>query len=181
MPHLRYNVATSLDGYIASLDGSTRWIVDDSTIDFDALYAEFDFFVMGRKTYEVMQSYGGPDENPLAKRSKESVIVASRSMKQEDFPSITVVSDNVIDYIWNLKSGAEKDIWLMGGGLLASQCLEACLVDTIEAAIIPVVLGDGIKVVEQVSRNFGLCLSASKALESGVVMTQYTVINGQAD
>ncbi|KAI8712927.1 2,5-diamino-6-ribosylamino-4(3H)-pyrimidinone 5'-phosphate reductase [Fusarium sp. LHS14.1] len=50
MPQLRYNVATSLDGYIASSDGSADWIVDDPTIDFKALYEQFDFFVMGRKT-----------------------------------------------------------------------------------------------------------------------------------
>ncbi|KAJ4255989.1 hypothetical protein NW762_009063 [Fusarium torreyae] len=181
MPHLRYNVATSLDGYIASSDGSTNWIVEDSTINFNALYAEFDFFVMGRKTYEVMQSLGGPDENPLAKRPRQSVVVASRTVKQADFPAITIVPNNVIDYIRGLKSGDGKDIWLMGGGLLASQCLDAGLVDTIEAAVIPVVLGNGVKMVENVSRNFQLCLVGSKALQSGIVMNQYAFINGQAE
>ncbi|KAM0543726.1 hypothetical protein ACHAPJ_012175 [Fusarium lateritium] len=181
MPHLRYNVATSLDGYIASPNGSTKWIVQDSTSNFDALYAEFDFFVMGRKTYEAMQSFGEPDENPLAKRPRESVVVASRTVKQEDFPAITIISNNVVDYMRGLKSGDGKDIWLMGGGLLASQRLEAGLVDTIEAAVMPVVLGNGIKMVENVSKNFRLRLSGSKALQSGIVMTQYAVINGQAD
>lgn len=178
MPQLRYNVATSLDGYIASPDGSTKWIVEDSSIDFDTLYAEFDFFVMGRKTYEIMQSFGGP-ENPLANRPKESVIVASRTMKQRDFPGITVIQENVIDYVRRLKSGDERDIWLMGGGKLAAQCLEADLVDTIEAAVMPVVLGDGIKMIEPVSNNMRLCLLESKSLESGILMTRYAAIIGE--
>lgn len=39
MGRIRYNVATSLDGFIASPDGTTDWIVDDASIDFAALYA----------------------------------------------------------------------------------------------------------------------------------------------
>ncbi|KAL4730980.1 hypothetical protein ACLX1H_003022 [Fusarium chlamydosporum] len=99
---------------------------------------------MGRKTYEIMQSFGGAG-NPLAKRPKESVVVASRTMKQRDFPGITVIQEDVIDYIKGLKLGDGKDIWLMGGGTLAAQCLEADLIDVIEAAVMPVVLGNGIK------------------------------------
>ncbi|KAF5026599.1 hypothetical protein F66182_1325 [Fusarium sp. NRRL 66182] len=179
MSRLHYNVATSLDGYIASLDGSTDWIVHDSSIDFDALYAGFDCFVMGRKTYEVMQSLGGPDGNPLSKRPRESVIVASRTMKQQDFPDITVISGNVIEHIRNLKSVDGRDIWLMGGGKLATQCLEVGLVDCVEAAIMPVMLGDGIKLIEHVSSNIRLWLSESRVLKTGIVMTQYTVIPRQ--
>lgn len=179
MPQLRYNVATSLDGYIAAPDGSTEWIVEDSSIDFDALYNEFGFFVMGRKTYEIMQSLGGPG-NPLAKRPKESVVVASRTMKQRDFPDITIIQEDVIDYIKGLKLGDGKDIWLMGGGTLAAQCLEADLVDVIEAAVMPVVLGNGIKMINNLSKNIRLCLLKSKTLGSGIVMTQYAVINGEA-
>ena len=66
MRRLRYNVACSLDGFIADPDGGYDWIVDDKGIDFDALYAQFDTFVMGRRTWEVMQAQG--DANPLRGR-----------------------------------------------------------------------------------------------------------------
>ncbi|KAF4451308.1 riboflavin biosynthesis protein RibD domain-containing protein [Fusarium austroafricanum] len=176
MPQVRYNVATSLDGFIASPDGSTNWIIEDSSIDFDALYSEFGFFVMGRKTYEVMQSLG---ETPLSKRPKENVIVASRTMKQQDFPNITIIHENIVDYIRQLKSQGGKDIWLMGGGMLAAQCFEADLVDTVEAAVMPVMLGDGVKMVEPV-HNMRLCLSECKTLKSGIIMTRYVVSNKQS-
>ncbi|KAF4334086.1 riboflavin biosynthesis domain protein [Fusarium beomiforme] len=175
MRRLRYNVAASLDGFIASPDGSTDWIVEDSTINFDALYAEFDFFVMGRKTYEVMQNLGGP----LFKRQKQEVIVASRTMKQQDFPDITVIQAGTIDYIRQLKCTEGKDIWLMGGGQLAAQCLEANLVDTIEVAIMPVLLGAGINLVSCLPQNKRLYLSNTTKLSSGILMTQYTVIPSQ--
>ena len=50
---LRYQVAMSLDGFIAGPNGEYDWIVMDPSIDFRALYGEFDTAVMGRKTYEA--------------------------------------------------------------------------------------------------------------------------------
>ena len=47
---LRYQVAASLDGFIAGPNGEYDWIVMDTAIDFAALYKEFDTAVMGRKT-----------------------------------------------------------------------------------------------------------------------------------
>ncbi|KAF5603187.1 riboflavin biosynthesis domain protein [Fusarium subglutinans] len=177
MPRLRYNVAASLDGYIASPDGSTPWIIEDPTIDFSSLYAEFDYFIMGRKTYQVMQSFGA--DNPLSKRPKESVIVASRTMSQNHFPNVTVIQENVLDYIRRLKISDGKDIWLMGGGHLAAQCLEAHLVDTVEIAIMPTLLGTGINLISSISQNTKLQLLNSTSLGSGILMTQYKVIQNQ--
>ncbi|KAK1753627.1 dihydrofolate reductase-like domain-containing protein [Echria macrotheca] len=113
MPLLRYNVATTLDGFIASSDGSTSWIIEDPTIDFDVLYAQFSLFIMGRKTYEVMLSYG---RNPLAKYPKEAVVVVSTTMKPDEHPGITIVSEGVVEFVREHKREVEKDIWIMGGG-----------------------------------------------------------------
>ena len=178
MGKLRYNAATSLDGFIASPDGTTDWIIDDSSIDFEALYSEFDTFVMGRKTYEVMMSFG--EKNPLSNRPKESVIVVSRTMKGEGFPNSTVIGEDVVDAIRILKDGKGRDIWLMGGGRLARLCLEAGLVDHIEAAIMPVILGSGIKMIAEgnkvVSNSYKLELEHSQKLDqSGILLTGYKV------
>ncbi|KAF5540025.1 riboflavin biosynthesis domain-containing protein [Fusarium phyllophilum] len=177
MPRLRYNVAASLDGFIASPDGSTKWIIEDPTIDFPALYSEFDCFIMGRKTYQVMQSFGA--DNPLSKRSKESVIVASRTMNPDHFPDVTVIQENVLDYIRRLKANEGKDIWLMGGGQLATHCLEAHLVDTVEIAIMPTLLGTGINLISSLPQEIKLQLLNSTSLGSGILMTQYKVIQNQ--
>jgi dihydrofolate reductase len=72
---LRYQVAASLDGFIAGPDGDYDWIVMDPAIDFGALYAEFDTAVMGRKTYEVQTAQGGHGAMPGME-----VIVFSRTL-----------------------------------------------------------------------------------------------------
>lgn len=176
---LRYNAAISLDGFIASPDGAADWIVEDPSIDFDALYNEFDTFIMGRKTYEVMTSFG--EQNPLLRRPKESVIVVSRELKAEDFPNITIVSEDVIRTIRELKEGSGKDIWLMGGGQLSGACLKAGLLDYVEAAIMPVILGDGIKMIQGSSqegpRSFKLELETLNKLDqSQILLTKYKVL-----
>jgi len=49
-----YQVATSLDGYIAGPKGEIDWIITDPDIDFRALYARFDTALMRRRTFEGM-------------------------------------------------------------------------------------------------------------------------------
>ncbi|KAI8231047.1 glycoside hydrolase family 2 [Colletotrichum sp. SAR 10_77] len=176
---LRYNVATSVDGFIAPPDGSTDWIVMDSNIDFDALYAQFDAFLMGRKTYECMFAMG--EQNPLRKQPKENLIVFSRTLKAEDHPSVTVVSKDVIGHVAELKNGEGRDIWLMGGGELAGLCLKAGMLDAVEAAIMPVMLGKGTRMLEEASLmphgGFKLEMVESRHLDaSGIVMCKYNTV-----
>ena len=50
---LGYNVAMRLDGCTAGSNGEHDWIPFDATIDYEAPSAEFDTFVVGRRTYEA--------------------------------------------------------------------------------------------------------------------------------
>src|SRR2546427_8583941 len=61
---LRYHVAVSLDGFIAGPNGEYDWIVMDPSIDFAALFKQFDTAVMGRKTDEVLTAQGGHGAMP---------------------------------------------------------------------------------------------------------------------
>ena len=58
MRELRYGVAMSLDGFIAGPNGEYHWIVHDPSIDFAAMFAEYDTLLMGRGTYEVASGEG---------------------------------------------------------------------------------------------------------------------------
>ena len=127
MRRLRYNVAASLDGFIAGVTGDYDWIVQDSSIDFDALFAEFDLLVMGRKTYEVLKTQG--DQDPTLKRK---VIVASRTLASSDREDVQIIGHDIVEKIAALKEQPGKDIWLFGGGTLARTLFDAKLVDTVE-------------------------------------------------
>ncbi|OAL45926.1 dihydrofolate reductase [Pyrenochaeta sp. DS3sAY3a] len=189
MSRVRYNVAATLDGYIASADHSTSWIIEDPSIDFNALYATFSTFLMGRRTYETMISFGA--QNPLSGCPREAVIVVSRNKAATavKFPETTVVSgDEVVNVVRALKreggagdEGPGKDVWVMGGGGLAGMLLDEGLVDGIEVAIMPVMVGEGVKMVSSGGKAEGLKtwklkLDNVETKESGIVMTRYGVV-----
>lgn len=180
MRRFRYSVATSLDGYIGPHDGSTSWIAEDPSIDFAALYAEFDTFIMGRKSYEQLKLMG--DENPLKLYHAQTVLVVSKTLKQEDNPDVTILGDDFLAEIKRQKELEGKDIWLFGGGELLGACLDAGLVDTVETAIIPALLRGGIKMVSETPGGASplatnLELQSVRKLEaSGILLCVYRII-----
>jgi dihydrofolate reductase len=171
MRRVRYVVAMSLDGYIAGPDGEADWIIMDPEIDFRALFEQFDTFLLGRRTFEAIGGESGSGQQGT------QTIVFSRTLRQEDYPNLTIVSENPEQVLAVLRSKPGKDIWLFGGGLLFRSLLEAWLVDTVEVAVVPVLLGEGIPLLppKPSSERFKLKLASSRALKSGIVSLEYAV------
>jgi dihydrofolate reductase len=170
MRRLRYGVAASLDGFIAGPNGEHDWIVHDPAIDFAAMFAQYDTLLMGRGTFEVATT-----SRNLFSGLNQQWIVVSRTTKPEEHPDVTILSSGVESAVAALKALPGKDIWLFGGGVLFRSMLDAELVDTVEVAVIPVMLGSGIPILPE-GRRRSLHLTASKALPSGILMLTYSVV-----
>ncbi|MCI0387222.1 MAG: dihydrofolate reductase family protein [Acidobacteria bacterium] len=170
MRRIRYQVAASLDGYIAGPKGEADWIIADSEIDFTALFAQFDTLLIGRRTFEAM-GHGGNAGMPGMK-----VFVFSQSLRQSDYPGITIITEKSAEAVTSIKALPGKDIWLFGGGILFRSLLEAGLVDTVEIAIIPVLLGEGIPLLPATAKDTRLKLTGHKVYsKSGIVLLEYAV------
>jgi dihydrofolate reductase len=171
MRRVRYVAAMSLDGYIAGPNGEADWIIMDPEIDFQALFEQFDTFLLGRRTFESIGGSAGGGQRGA------QTIVFSRTLRQQDYPNLTIVSENPEQALADLRSSPGKDIWLFGGGLLFRSLLEARLVDTVEVAVIPVLLGEGIPLLpsKPSSERFKLTLASSRAFETGIVSLEYAV------
>jgi dihydrofolate reductase len=173
MRRIRYSVAMSLDGYIAGANGEYDWIEVDADAAagyFKSFYAQFDTALMGRKSYE--QAGGGV--SPL------TTYVLSRTLPAGKRGNVTVLGDDALERVAALRKRPGKDIWLWGGGELFGSLAEADLVDTVEVAVIPVLLGAGRKVMERCTKRVKLVPRATDLALPGHTLLIYDVVRRRA-
>jgi dihydrofolate reductase len=157
----------SLDGYIAGPNGESDWIVIDPDIDFGALMSAFDTVLVGRKTYETTRQYGGGGMPGM------QGYVFSRTLRQADCPGV-ILSDKPEETVPALKASKGKDIWLFGGGSLFKSLLELGLVDSVEVAVIPVLLGGGLPLLPHPAKQAKLELVNHRVYQkTGTVLLEY--------
>lgn len=169
MRRIRYAVAMSLDGYIAGPNGEADWTIMDPDIDFGAVFNQFDTVLLGRQTYEAMASAG----NAVVPGMK--MFVFSRTLQQREHPKVTIVAEKPEQTLAKMRANSGKDIWLFGGGSLFRSLAEAGLVDAVEVAIIPILLGGGIPLLPTPTNRIKLALTAHRMYKTGIVSLEYAI------
>ncbi len=102
--------------------------------------------------------------------------VFSRTLRQQEFPGVTVVKDDAGAVVQRLRDQPGKDIALFGGGLLFRSLLDAGQVDTVEVSLIPVLLGDGIPLLPPPFGRVRLTLTAHRVLKTtGTISLEYAI------
>ena len=169
MRRVRYRCAISLDGYIAGPGGEFDWIVMDPEIDFREMIGEFDTLLAGRRSFEVAAD---GDQRLMGLPT----YVFSRTLRQGDYRNVTVVGEDWKATVQSLRKRPGKDIWLFGGGVLFRSLAKAGLVDTVEVAVIPTILGGGIPLVAEPAARIPLTLTDQRTYDkTGTVILVYAV------
>jgi dihydrofolate reductase len=101
--------------------------------------------------------------------------VFSRTLRQTDYRKVTIVSEGAAEVVSGLRDQPGKDIWLFGGGELFRSLAEAELVDTVELAIAPVLLGGGIPLRPLPADRISLDLLEHKVYKNGMVSLKYAI------
>ncbi|MGA7748602.1 MAG: dihydrofolate reductase family protein, partial [Gallionella sp.] len=170
-------IATSLDGFIAREDGSLDWLPAPSSEE-DYGYTEFmarvDVLVMGRKTYETALGFG---EWPY---SGKRVVVLSSTLAAGDIPSslhgkVEIDAGPLPELVQRLEAEGHKGIYVDGGKTIQS-FLNAGLIDEIIITRIPILLGSGIPLFDDLAHDIHLQHLGTKNYASGFVQNHYRVI-----
>ena len=176
---------SSLDGFVAGLNGEMNWInVDESIFDFvGTMTDKSDTALYGRVTYEMMQGYWPTAaENPKASKhdiehaawyKKVSKVVLSKTMSSEGLDNTTVISDQLADNINIIKKQEGKNIIIFGSPSASHSLFRKGLVDEFWLFINPVLLGQGIPLFNGIMETTKLNLVESKSFPCGVIALHY--------
>jgi dihydrofolate reductase len=141
----------------------------DPDIDFAALYASFSGLVMGRRSYEVFVATGGASDLELP------TWVCSRTLPEGQREGVTFVRDAAAQ-VRALKKEEGKPLWLWGGGELFRALAQEGLVDGVDVAILPIVLGGGIPLVPPPAVRLSLELKKHRVYpKTGTLFLEYDV------
>ena len=153
MAKLIYSAITSLDGYVADLDGNFDWAEPDEEVHrfVNDLERPIGTYLYGRRLYEVMvywESAPTVDGQPPFTLDYARVwqaankIVYSRTLEAASSARTQIERHFDPEAVRQMKVGAERDISI-GGPNLAAQALAAGLVDECHLFLAPVVVGGG--------------------------------------
>jgi len=168
-------IATSLDGKIADKNGDVSWLnvipnPEKSDYGYRDFLASIDTTIMGNTTYKQVLGFGVG--NPY-KGKTNFVITNDRLLKKDEH--VQYISENVVQFIRNLKEQNGKPIWCVGGSQLNALLLDHGLLDELRIFIMPIILGKGIPLTSELKKYTELELVDSKKFLSGVMELKYAV------
>ncbi len=171
---LTLHVVSSLDGIIAKKDNSVSWLDSSgdvyekgvSEVDASDDVTSIDCFVLGSRTYEHALQLGWPyGDTP-------TVVITTRELPSTR-KSVEFYSGDLKRLVDEILAPRYGNIWLVGGAMLCQSFLRLDLVDEIRLAIVPVLLGDGLRLFDNSGIESRWHLKDVVAYKTGVVELLY--------
>jgi dihydrofolate reductase len=170
-PQCSVFIAVSLDGYIARPDGRLDWLdgvqMPGEDYGYAAFYASVDALIMGRGTWDVCRAF------PEWPYSGKRVIVLTNRPEPASHGEELVCGD-VGPVLAKLQRDGVRRIYV-DGGVVIRQFLAAGLIDDLTIAVVPRILGDGIRLFDRGMPEVGLELVSQKAWPTGLVQLNYAI------
>jgi dihydrofolate reductase len=175
-------MVASLDGFIARRDGSVDWLEtsddfqDGATLDpeyVEELLATIDCYVMGSRTYETALGFEARGFG-WAYGDKPTFVLTSRDLPKTR-ESVEFYAGDLKELVNGQLRPYFRDIWVVGGGTVAGECLRLGLADEVRYSILPILIGDGISFVEGLDKDVELHLVEVKAYRSGMIALRHEV------
>jgi len=173
------HIVSSLDGIIAKKDNSVAWFETSSHYekgvtgeDSEAFLKTIDCYVMGARTYEhaleLSKSFG------WAYGDTPTIVVTNRNLPV-DRPNIELYAGDLNKLVNEKLKPRYKNVWLVGGALLAQDFIRLNLANDIRLSILPILLGEGTLFFENIRQEQALHLKGVTAYKNGMVELWYEI------
>lgn len=172
-------MVSSLDGVIAKKDNSVSWFETSDNYEKgvtepnpEEFLKTIECYVMGSHTYEhaleLSKSYG------WAYGNVPTIVVTNRTLPK-DRPNVEFYSGDLNKLVNERLKPAYKNVWLVGGAMLAKEFILLKLADEIRVSILPIVLGDGLLFFDHFGKEQALHLKDVTAYKNGMVELWYEI------
>ena len=171
-------VATSVDGYLADVEGGVDWLEefqsesagDEDVEGFAEFFETVDCLVMGATTYEQVLDFG---EWPY--EDEPTYVFTHRNLPSAN-GAVRFVEGEIAEIVPELR-GRYEHIWVVGGAHLARSFLRSREIDVIRLSFVPVLLGDGIPLFAGEYDEARLHLVETTTRDNGIVEHHYEVLD----
>jgi dihydrofolate reductase len=172
-------MVSSLDGFIAKKDNDVSWF-DSTDIYEKGITGEgaeefmktIDCFVMGSRTYELARELSR--DYGWAYGDVPTFVLSHRSLPV-DRENIEICSGDLNNFVNDKVKSNYRNIWVVGGAMLANDFIRLRLADDIRISILPVILGEGAPFLSALGKEQLLHLKEVTAYRSGMVELWYEV------
>lgn len=176
-PKISVYIATSIDGYIAKKDDGLDWLetfspppeTPNEDYGFKKFLNQIDALVMGKNTYKIASS-----ANIWPYEGKRVIVLSS---------TLSSVCDKAEIYAGDIQHLIKK-LWMEGikyiyvdGGKTISQFLNAGLIDKLIISLIPIILGSGIPLFNNILKESWCRLISSQSYSNGLIQTRYEILH----
>lgn len=188
MSATQYYCASSLDGYIAESDDTLDWLtgyqgayagegVEPIRGAYDRFYDGVGALVSGSRTYQFILDHL-EDDGEWPYRGKPTWVLSRRDLPKPEGEGVDVrIVDRSVEDLHEqmIAAAGERNLWVVGGGNVASQFADAGLLDEVLVTVVPVVLGAGRPLFERRLPGGPMQLIGSRPFDSGMVELRFEV------
>jgi dihydrofolate reductase len=185
MSKAQYYCAASLDGYIAESDDTLEWLlsyrgsfsgpnVEPGEGRYERFYGGVGALVMGSVTYEFILALG----RGWLYEGKPTWVLSSRELPTPEGEDVDVrVADANVPELYDelVAAAGDRNLWVVGGGNVASQFADAGLLDEVIVTVVPVVLGEGKPLFDRPVPGGPMRLAEAVSLDTGMVELRYEI------
>jgi dihydrofolate reductase len=183
-----YYCAATLDGHIAETDDTIDWLtsydgrplgeeVDPVQGGYDEFYERVGALVMGSVTYEWILGHMERTGAGWIYPGRPCWILSSRELPAPEGEDVRIVDGRVAEHGGEMVASAgDRDLWVVGGGNVASQFADAGLLDELIVTAVPVVLGDGKPLFDRRIAGAPMRLVGALPRSNGMVELRYEIV-----